>query len=85
MTLTHHDTTENNQWSGRKAELLGSEKTSDHDIFPGLELAVGLKTNPTAQVVHDEGLVSLGDPQFPRETCVLDRRQRRGSGPAVVA
>ena len=52
---------------------------------PGLELAVGLHDDPVAQTVEHERLLGLGEAQLPRSAGVLERRQRRGAGAAVVA
>ena len=38
-----------------------------------------------AQVVAQQDLVDLGEAELPRRPDVLDRRQRRGPGPAGVA
>src|SRR6516225_4071773 len=38
-----------------------------------------------AQAVEQERLLGLGQAELPRRPCVLDRLERRGAGPAVVA
>src|SRR5262249_30402233 len=55
------------------------------DVAAGLQLAVRLHADTAAQVVGDEDLLGLGQPELPRDPRVLDRGQRRSAGPALVA
>src|SRR5881409_1319083 len=57
----------------------------DGDVAPGLQLAVGLDADAAPEVVGDEYLLRLGEPELPRDARVLDRGERRGSGTARVA
>ena len=68
-----------------EAELLGAEQGGDHDVAAGLELAVGLHDDAVAQPVEHQRLLGLGETQLPRAAGVLERRQRAGTGAAVVA
>jgi hypothetical protein len=52
---------------------------------PGLQLPVGLDHDPAAQVVQEQGLVGLGQPEFPGQPRVLDAGLRRRPGPAIVS
>ena len=70
---------------GREAELLGAEQRRDDDVATGLELAVDLEDDATAQPVGGERLVGLGEPELPRRAGVLERGERRRAGAAVVA
>ena len=81
----HHDAAGDHQRRGREAELLGTEQRRDDDVPTGLELAVALHDDPVAQVVEQQGLLGLGQPELPRPAGVLERGQRRGAGAAVVA
>ena len=85
MALAHHDAAKRDQRRGGKSHLLGTEQRCDYHVATGLQAAVRLQHGPAAQVVHDQGLVSLGDPEFPRQTGMLDARQRRSAGTAGVA
>ena len=85
VALAHHDAAERDQRRGREADLLGAEQRGDHDVAAGLELAVGLQHDAAAQVVHHQRLVRLGDAELPRQARVLDARERRRAGAAVVA
>ena len=67
-----------------EAELLGAEQRAEHDVAPGLELPVDLQAHAAAQPVHHQHLLRLGEPELPRRARVMDRRQRRGAGAAVV-
>ena len=77
MADAHHDAARGHQWRGRKTELLGAEQCGHDHIAAGLELAVGLDGDPRAKVVQDQGLVGLGEAEFPGETGVRDGRLRR--------
>ena len=52
---------------------------------PGLQLAVGLHDDAVAQAVEQQRLLRLGQAQLPRRAGVLERGERRGARPAVVA
>ncbi len=80
----HHDAALDHQRSGRETELLATQQGSNHDVSAGLQLAVNLDHHAVAQSVEHQGLLGLGEPEFPRHTRVLERVQRRGAGTAVV-
>ena len=52
---------------------------------PGLQLAVGLHDDAVAQAVEQQRLLRLGETELPRAAGVLERRERRRTGAAVVA
>ena len=52
---------------------------------PGLHLPVGLHHDAVPQAVEQQRLLRLGQAQLPRRAGVLERRERRGAGAAVVA
>ena len=81
----HHDAAERDERRGGETEFLGTEKRGDGDIAAGLELAIGLHRDTAAEVVQNEGLVGLGETEFPRHARVLDARERRGAGASVEA
>ena len=84
MALAHHDAAARDERRRREPELVGAEQRGERDVAPRLELPVRLEAHPRAQVVQDEHLVGLGEPELPRRARVLDRRKRRGAGAAVV-
>ena len=61
------------------------EQRRDDDVAAGLEAAVGAQPDAAAQAVEDQHLLRLGQAELPRAAGVLDRRERRGAGAAVVA
>mmetsp|Transcript_28114 Transcript_28114/g.71895 ORF Transcript_28114/g.71895 Transcript_28114/m.71895 type:complete len:417 (+) Transcript_28114:883-2133(+) len=67
-----------------EAELVGAEERAHDDVVPRLEAAVDAQHDAVAQAVEDELLVRLGEAELPRAARVLDRRERRGAGAAVV-
>ena len=81
----HHHAARDDQRGGGEPVLLGAEEGRDHDVAPGLELAVGLHDDAVAQPVEQQRLLGLGEAELPRPAGVLQRRQRAGAGAAVVA
>ena len=60
MADAHHHTTRDDQGCGGKTELFRAEQSRDHDIAPGLHLAVDLYHDAVAHSVEHERLLSLG-------------------------
>ena len=76
VAYTHHDAPQGYQRSGRKTELLGTQQCGDRNVTAGLKLTVGFNGDPAAQVVQQQGLVRLGQAEFPGETGMFDTRDR---------
>ena len=85
MAFAHHDATFHHQRRCGKAEFVGAQQGGNGDIAPGFHLSVGLNSNAAAQVVQNEGLLRFRQAKFPGRAGMLDRRDRRGAGAAVVA
>ena len=85
MALAHHDAALDDERRGREAELVGAEHRADDDVAPGLHLAVDLHGDAAAQAVQHQRLLRFGEAELPRRARVLDRRDRRRAGAAVVA
>ena len=81
----HHHAPQRHQAGGGKTELFRPQEGGDRHISAGLELAIRLDDDPTAQIVEDEGLMGVGQAQLPRQPGVLDARLRRRPGTAVMA
>ena len=81
----HHHAAAHDERRGGEAELLAAEQRGDHDVAAGLQLAVDLHDDAVAQAVRMQRLLRLGEPELPRRAGVLDRRERRRAGAAVVA
>ena len=81
----HHDAAQGDQGGGRKAVLLRTQQGRHHNVTAGFELAVGFDHNAAAQVVQDQGLMSLGHAQLPGQAGVFDAGLGRGAGAAVMA
>ena len=45
ITLTHHHTTQHNQWQCTKRELVGTKHRHDYHVLGGLQLTVGLQAH----------------------------------------
>ena len=84
MADPHHDAARHDQRRRREAELLGAEQRGDDDVAPGLQLAVGLHDDAIAQAVEQQRLLRLRQAELPWRARVLQRRERRGAGAAVV-
>ena len=85
MALAHHHAAHGDQGGRGEAVLLGAQAGGDDDVAAGLELAVGLEPDPAAQAVANQGLLGLGQAQFPGNARVADARERRGAGAAAIA
>ena len=85
MALAHHDTAHGDQRSRRESELLRAQQSRDNHITPGLQFAVGLNDDAAAQVIHHENLLCFRKTEFPRDSRVLQRGERRGARAPVVA
>ena len=70
----HHHAAGRDQRRGGEAHLVGAEQRGDDDVAARLQLAVGLHPDARAQVVQDERLLRLGEPDLPGDTRVQDRR-----------
>src|SRR5687768_14762384 len=85
VAYAHHDAARGHARRRREGEALGPEERRPGDHAACLELAVSLQDHTPPQPVLDEHLLGFGDPQLPRQPCVLYGRERRGPRPAVVA
>jgi len=52
-------------------QILGAEQRGDCNVAAGLELAVGLDVNASAQTVHHQCLLVSASPKLPRNSRVL--------------
>ena len=73
--------TQPSTWS----ELLGPQQSGYDHVAAGFELPVALDHNPRAQVVHDQGLLGLGQAQLPGGARMLDGIEGRRSRSTVLA
>ena len=85
VALAGHVAADRDERRRPEREFLRPEERRDDQVAPGLEPAVGAQHDPIAQVVAQQDLVDLGQAELPRRPDVLDRRERRGAGPAGVA
>ena len=81
----HHNATHDDQRRRGEAEFLGAEERADDHITAGFELPVDLDDNTAAEIVEQEGLVRLGQAEFPRHAGMLHAGKRRRAGAAVVS
>ena len=85
VALAHHDAAHGDQRRGREAEFLRAQQRRDHDVAAGLQLAVGLHVDASAQIVQQQHLLRLGEAKFPGKPGVLDGAERRCARAAGVA
>ena len=81
----HHDAALGHQQAGAKAEFLRAQHAADGHIPAAEQLGVALDPHPGAQPVQDQGLVGLGDAQFPGQAGVFDGGAGGRAGAAVIA
>src|SRR5258706_985012 len=84
MALAHHDAALGYEGRRGEAEFVCAEQGADDDVAPGLHLTIGLHGDSAAQLVQDQRLLRFRKPDLPRAARILDRRQRRGAGAAIV-
>ena len=85
VALAQHHASRRDQRRRRHAELLGAEQRGDDHVARGPQPAVDLHAHAIAQPVRDQHLLGLGEAELPRQTGVLQARQRRRAGAALVA
>ncbi len=84
MTLAHHDAARRDQRRGGETEFVRAEQCADGDIAPGAQAAIDLHRDAAAQIVEQQGLLRLGETDFPRASGVGERGERRSTRPALV-
>src|SRR5215204_1932704 len=85
VAYAHHDAARGHERRRGESEILGPEERRHGDVAARLELAVRLQDHTPPQPVLDEHLLGFGDPELPRQSCVLYGRERGGPRPAIVA
>ncbi len=85
VAFAHHDAAFDHQRCGGKAEFVRAQQRADQHVATGLQLAVNLQTDATAQLVQYQRLLRFGQAQFPWCARMLHGRQRRCTGAAVIA
>src|SRR6266702_4707032 len=84
MALPRHIATQCNQAGSAKAEFIGSQQRSDHDVAPSLQATIDAYSYAPAQPIAYERLLRLCQPALPGDTGVLDRLKRRGARPTIM-
>ena len=82
MALAGHVAADGDKRCRPEREFLGTDQRGNQEVPAGLQPAVGAQRDTVAQIVAQQDLVDLGEAKLPRRADVLDRRQRRGAGPA---
>ena len=85
MAFPHHDATRCNQRRSGKTELIRAQQRPDGHIAPSAQPAVHLNRNPATQIVQEQSLLCLRQPDFPRRTSVGERGEGGGPGSAFIA
>ena len=76
MALAHHDAAGRDQRRSGKAELVSAQQRGNRDVAAGAQAAIGLNSDTAAQAVQHQGLLGLGQADFPRRTRMGQRGQR---------
>ena len=82
VALAGHIAADRDERCGPEREFLGADQRGNEKVPAGLQPAVGAQRDAVAQIVAQQDLVDFGEAELPRRADVLDRRQRRGAGPA---
>ncbi len=85
MALPRHVAAKRHEDAGAESELLGAEQGRYDDVSATTQSPVGAQGDAVAQAVRHKHLLRLREPELPRRARVLDRRERGGSGAAVVS
>ena len=85
VTLAGHVAADGDQHGRPERELLGADQRGNEEVPAGLQPAVGAQRDAVPHLVAQQDLVDLGEAELPWRADVLDRRQRRGTGPARVS
>ena len=83
MAFAHHDAAGGDQRSRRETELVGADQRRDHDIAAGAQTAIDLHRDAAAQAVQHQGLLGLGEADFPGRAGMGQRGQRARAGAAL--
>jgi hypothetical protein len=84
VTLAHHDAAFDDQGCCCETKFVGAQQSTNHHVTAGLHLTVNLNPDAAAKAVEHQGLLGLGQADFPRATRMLDRRQGRRASATVV-
>ena len=79
VTLTHHDTTQNDEGGSTETEFLSTEQSHQDDVATALQLTIHLQANLTAKTVLYQSLLGLRKSDFRRDTCESHAGCRAGT------
>ena len=85
VAFAHHDATFYHECGGSNAPFFGAQEGGYGDVFTCTQLAIRLYHYPVAQFIAQQGVVGLGQAQFPGQTRVTNRSQRRSARSSIVA
>jgi hypothetical protein len=80
----HHNAAQRHQRCRGEPKLFGTKQRGDDNITPGLQLAIGFNDDSGAEIIEQQGLVSLGEAEFPGQTGMFNARLRRRARATVV-
>ena len=85
MAFAHHDTARRNQGRCGKAKLIGTQQGRHRHVAARAKTAIGLNGNTAAQAIEQQGLLGLGQADFPGRAGMGQGGERRGPGAAFKA
>ena len=71
VTFAHHNAANCNQWNCRKTILFRTQQSSNRHVPSSFKLSINLQTYPSTHMIQHQCLLSLGKPQFPRNSSVF--------------
>ena len=84
MALPRHHATDGQQCRRPKTKFFSAEQRCDDDIARELEPSIHPQANPAAKPGANQRAMCIPQADFPGQAGVLDRRDRRGAGAAVM-
>jgi len=85
MAFAHHHAARGDQSGRGDAEFVGAQQRADYHLAARADAAIDLHGNAAAQPVQHQGLMRLGETDFPRLAGMMDRAERRRAGAALMA
>src|SRR5262249_17626905 len=85
MALPGHHASDGQQRGRAKAEFVSSQNRCEHDIARKLQASVHAEREARTEASANQSVMCFAQTDFPRQTCVFDRREWGRTRAAVVS
>src|SRR3984893_6530900 len=85
MALPRHDAANRQQRSGPKSKFVSAQNGRQNNIACKFQASVHAERETRTEASANQSVMCFAQPNFPRQTRILDRRKWRRSGSTVVA